>query len=102
MNQINPFTGAVLQSPHVQRQQAAEKDRHLRRMQDQSRNAALTGDRLEHEVENAEAIQPAHDEQQQQQQQQQQQPSQQQQPATQTKPEVASSDGAAPRLDLTA
>src|SRR5688500_5865586 len=57
MSQINPFTGAVLQGPHVQRQQAADKDRHLRRVQDQSRHAALTGDKLEHQVENAEAIQ---------------------------------------------
>ncbi|HWP40368.1 MAG TPA: hypothetical protein VNL70_05535 [Tepidisphaeraceae bacterium] len=58
MSQINPFTGSILQAPHVQRQQAADKDRQVRKAHDQAKNAALADDRLEHQVESAEELQP--------------------------------------------
>jgi hypothetical protein len=62
MTQINPFTGSILQSPTVQRQQSAEKDRQVRRAQDMEKNAALPGDHLEHQVESSDALSPIHDE----------------------------------------
>ena len=65
MSQINPFTGAILQAPHVQRTQAADRDRQLRRAQDLNKNAALAGEQLQHEVESSEAVPPAHNDQQQ-------------------------------------
>ena len=63
MSQINPFTGSVLQTPHVQRTQASDRDRQLRRVNDLSKNAALQGDQHQHEVESSEAITPVHEEQ---------------------------------------
>jgi predicted lipid-binding transport protein (Tim44 family) len=62
MTQINPFASSILQSPVVQRQQAAEKDRQVRKAQDAEKNAALAGDRLEHQVESAEQLAAIHDE----------------------------------------
>jgi hypothetical protein len=62
MTQINPFTGSIVQAPQVQRSQATEKDRQLQKANALSKNAALQGDQLEHEVESGEAITPAHDE----------------------------------------
>ena len=61
MTQLNPFTGAVAQSPQVQRTQAAEKDRHVRRAQDAVKATALSTDQFEHQVESAEAPTPIHD-----------------------------------------
>jgi hypothetical protein len=63
VSQINPFTGAILQAPHVQRSQATDRDRQLRRATDLSKNAALAGEQLQHEVESSEAITPAHEDQ---------------------------------------
>ena len=63
MTQINPFTGSIVQAPQVQRTQAAEKDRQLRKVTDLSKNAALQGDQLHNEVESSEALTPAQDEQ---------------------------------------
>ena len=61
MTQINPFTGSILQAPQVQRQQAAEKDRQLRRVTDQEKDSALQGDQLEHQVESSEELAAIHD-----------------------------------------
>lgn len=61
MTQINPFTGAIVQSMQVQPRLSAEKDRQIRRMQNLTKNAALQGDRLEHQVESADALHPADD-----------------------------------------
>jgi hypothetical protein len=58
MTQINPFTGSILGTPQVQRQQAADKDRQVRRAQEQSKNAALTEDRTDHQVESSEELKP--------------------------------------------
>ena len=66
MSQINPFTGSILQAPQVQRQQATDKDRHLRRASDLSKNAALQDDQLEHQVESSEELTPTHADQKQQ------------------------------------
>ena len=63
MSQINPFTGSILQTPNVQRGQAADRDRQLRRATDLSKNAALQGEQLQHEVESSEAITPVHEDQ---------------------------------------
>jgi hypothetical protein len=63
MSQINPFTGSILQSTQVQRQQAAEKDRQVRRAQEQARNSALSEDTVEHQVESAEELHPVNEEQ---------------------------------------
>ena len=60
MSQINPFTW-VAQQGQVQQKQSASKDRQIRRAQNLARNAALTGDRLEHEVESSDAIRRADD-----------------------------------------
>jgi hypothetical protein len=61
MTQINPLAGSIVQSPMVQRQQAAEKDRQVRQARDVEKNSALHGDELEHQVESAQAITPIHD-----------------------------------------
>ncbi|HEX3357821.1 MAG TPA: hypothetical protein VHS31_12690 [Tepidisphaeraceae bacterium] len=63
MTQINPFIGSVLQATDVQRQQSDDKDRQLRHQTDLEKNAGLLGDRFEHAVESAQAVDPIHDEQ---------------------------------------
>lgn len=60
MSQINPFTGSILQAPHVQRQQSVEKDRQVRQAADTAKNSALTEDQLDHQVESAEELTPIH------------------------------------------
>lgn len=61
MSQINPFTGAVAQTPQQQRLQAADKAQQVRRLQNRSKNAALGNEDLEHTVESADAIVSIHD-----------------------------------------
>ena len=61
MTQLNPFTGAVAQSTQVQRTQAAEKVRHVRRASDAAKATALSTDQFEHQVESAQALTPIHD-----------------------------------------
>jgi len=61
MSQINPFTGAIIQSTFVQQRQGDDKERQIRRVQNLGKNAALQGDRLEHQVESSDALQPIHD-----------------------------------------
>lgn len=60
MSQINPFTW-VAQQGQVQQQQAATKERRVRRVQNLARNAALNGDQLEHQVESTDAIRHVED-----------------------------------------
>jgi len=69
MSQINPFTGALSQTPQLQRLQAADKDRHLRRVQDLKKNVAAGAEGVDHQVESADAIVSIHDEQERQRQQ---------------------------------
>ena len=61
MSQINPFTGAVSQTPQLQRLQSSDKTQQLRRAQNRSRNSGLAGEDLEHQVENPDAIVSVHD-----------------------------------------
>lgn len=63
MSQINPFVGSILQSPQVQRQQAVEKDRLVRRAREAAKNAALLDDQLEHQVESSEELKPIQEDQ---------------------------------------
>lgn len=61
MSQINPFTGAIIQSTQVQQTKASSQDKHIRRVQNLSKNSGLTGDQLEHQVESTDALHPASD-----------------------------------------
>jgi hypothetical protein len=56
MTQINPFVGSVVQSTQVQRQQAAAKDRDVRKAREMEKNLALQDDQLEHQVESSEEL----------------------------------------------
>ena len=62
MTQINPLTGAILQSTQVQRQQAAQRDRQVRREHLLAKDVAMQGDQLEHQVESSEEIRAIHEE----------------------------------------
>lgn len=61
MSQINPFTGAIIQSTQVQQGKSSAQDKHIRRVQNLGKNAALQGDTLEHQVESTDALHPAGD-----------------------------------------
>lgn len=61
MSQINPFTGAIIQSTQAQQVQSGERQRQVRRVQNLVKNSALQGDQLEHQVESADALHPAGD-----------------------------------------
>ena len=63
MTAFNPLTGSILQTPQVQRQQAAEKSHQLRRQQATRKNAAGHDDVFEHPVESSDAVKPVNDEQ---------------------------------------
>jgi hypothetical protein len=93
MSQINPFVGSVLQAPGVQRSQASDKDRQLRRAADLEKNAGLSEDRFEHAVESSEEVDPIHDEQKQ-------DPKKKRQPHKQPTEEQQANEE--PGLDLTA
>ncbi|MDB5320812.1 MAG: hypothetical protein JWN40_2443 [Phycisphaerales bacterium] len=93
MTSINPFSGYVAQSSQVERSQAADKSREVRRTQALSNDVARRDDELEHQVESADAIVSIHDEE---------HPQQQQQPRKdQSKPEEDDVDET-PHLDVTA
>src|SRR2546430_9374236 len=61
VSQINPFTGAIIQSTQVQQTKSSAQDKHIRRVQNLGKNAALQGDTLEHQVESTDALHPAGD-----------------------------------------
>lgn len=91
MSSINPFSGYIAQGSQVERTQAADKTRQVRRTQDLSKNVALQDDQLEHQVESSDAVAAVHDDQ---------QPSQQhQQPKKDSKDEKSDEP---PHLDITA
>jgi hypothetical protein len=94
MSSINPFSGYLAQGSQVERTQAADKTRQIRRTQALSKDVAARDDQLEHQVESADALAEIHDEQNPQQQQKQQKQKKQQQ-GEEGKEEP-------PRLDLTA
>lgn len=96
VSSINPFSGYVAQGGQVERSQAADKTRQVRREQVLSKNVAARDDELEHQVESADAVVSIHDDQ---------NPSGQQQQRRQEKP--SQNEGGAdgeepPRLDVTA
>jgi hypothetical protein len=58
MTQFNPFVNSTLQSPVVQRQQAAAKATQVRRVQQLARNVAAEDEQLESQVESSEELTP--------------------------------------------
>ena len=62
MTQINPFTGSVLQSTVVQRQQSTEITAQVRRQQDEQKATGARADGFEHPVESSDAVTPVHEE----------------------------------------
>jgi len=56
MSQINPFTGAIIQSTQVQKTKSAAPDKHIRRVQNLGKDSGLSGDQLEHQVESPDAL----------------------------------------------
>jgi hypothetical protein len=89
---INPFSGYVAAGAQLERTQAAEKTRQVRREQVLSKNVAARDDELEHQVENTDAVTPTHDDDQ--------QPRQQQQPRQD--PPTEGGDDKPPHIDITA
>ena len=63
MTQFNPFVNSTLQSPVVQRQQAATKASQIRRAQQLARNVAAEDEQLESQVESSEELTPTRREQ---------------------------------------
>jgi hypothetical protein len=82
MTSINPFSGYVAQGAQVERAQAGDKSREVRRTQALSSDVARRDDELEHQVESADAIVSIHDE----------QPSQQQQQPRKDRPKSGQGD----------
>lgn len=60
MSQINPFNW-VAQAGQVHNTQSSAKERQIRRAQNLAKNAALDGDKLDHQVESSDAVQRASD-----------------------------------------
>ena len=58
MTQFNPLSGAILQSPIVQQQQAGEKVSQIKRTQLLEKNIALEDDQMENQVESSDEVQP--------------------------------------------
>jgi len=95
MSSINPFSGYVAQGSQVERSQAADKTREVRRTQALSNDVARRDDELEHQVESADAIVSINGEEHPQQQQQQQQRKGEEK-------QKGDEDETPPRLDITA
>lgn len=92
MSSINPFSGYVAQGNQLERTQAAEKSRQVRREQALSKNVAARDDELERQVENTDAVSALHDGEQ--------NPQQQQQPREQ---DAEPGEGEEPpHIDITA
>jgi hypothetical protein len=93
MSSINPFSGYLAQGSQVERTQAADKTRQVRRTQALSKDVAAKDDQLEHQVESADAIVEIHDEQ---------NPAQGEQKQQKKKQQGEEGKEEPPRLDLTA
>ena len=63
MSSINPFSGYLAQGSQVERTQAAEKSRQIRRAQQLAKNIAQRDDNLEHQVESPDTVSGASGEQ---------------------------------------
>ncbi len=94
MTSINPFSGFLAQGTQVERAQAGEKSRQVRRTQALSKNVAARDDELEHQVESTEAVAGVKDDHSQQ------QGKKKQNKRDGTKEDEGEED--APRLDITA
>jgi hypothetical protein len=92
MSSINPFSGYVAQGTQVERAQASDKSREVRRTQALSSDVARRDDEMEHQVESADAIVSIHDD----------QHSQQQQPRKDNPKPKQDDAEEPPRLDVTA
>ena len=64
VSSINPFSGYIAAGSQLERAQAADKTRQVRRAQALSKNVAARDDELEHQVENTDVVAALHDEQQ--------------------------------------
>jgi hypothetical protein len=95
MTSINPFSGYVAQGSQVERSQAADKSREVKRAQALSSDVARRDDELEHQVESADAIVSIHDDAQQ-------HPQQHQQPRKDPSKDEKDKGEETPRLDVTA
>ena len=62
MDSLNPLATSLLQSTFVQRRQAIEKQRQVRREQTAQKNIAARDDEMEHQVESVEEDSVIHDE----------------------------------------
>ena len=91
MSSINPFSGYVAAGGQVERAQAADKVRQIRRQQQLARNVAARDDVLEHQVESPDTVTGAIGE----------QPPRQDQPRKQ-KREDEGDDDDQPHVDVTA
>ncbi len=90
---VNPFIGAVLQTPQAQRQQVEAKAQQVRRAQELRRNIGVEGDQYTHAVESTEELKPVHKERDEAKQQKKRRPSNRQAPPA---------DDETPHVDLTA
>jgi hypothetical protein len=56
---INPFSGYIAAGSQVERANASDKSRQIRRAQALSKNIAQRDDEMEHQVESADTVSPA-------------------------------------------
>lgn len=96
MTPINGLNAGIVQGSQVQQRQATDRQRQIRRVQNLSKNSALQGDKLEHQVESADAVGPAGDGQDSF------HPQQRRQQATPKPPPVPEDDPAGGHVDVTA
>jgi hypothetical protein len=61
LSQLNPLSGAILQSITAQREVGVEKERQVRREQILKKNIAAEDDRFEHQVESSDTVAPTND-----------------------------------------
>jgi hypothetical protein len=61
VSQLNPLSGAILQSLTAQRELGVEKERQVRREQILEKNIAAEDDRFEHQVESSDTVSPTND-----------------------------------------
>ena len=88
MTELNPLSGAILQSLQSQRQQGIEKERQVRRAQILSKDVAAQDDRFEHQVESADELPHVNDEERQQQENAKRQPRQKSHDADEEEPRI--------------
>jgi hypothetical protein len=98
MTQINPFAGAMAQTPQAVRQASADRDAQVRRAQEQQRATGRTDQKADEFVESADTVVAAGDDDEHHQDQRKRKRRQAQQQESQSK----TSDEGKPRLDIRA